>query len=371
MPAAATNPQSISAGASRIRVKFLSKAQPPTKEYGVWLSRFPHGTPTWGRCDFIFDQDCQSYDWLVVYDDLPRRAHDNRPLWDEHLACPRANTLLLTTEPSSIKLYGNGFASQFGWVLTSQEPWALRHPHRIYRQAGLLWFYGNTGRRGSYDGLAAQTQSLPKTRDISTVCSAKQMRHTLHQARYDFTQALKAKIPDMDIFGLGVRPIPDKAEALDAYRYHVAIENHVSPHHWTEKLADPLLAYSLPFYYGPANVAEYIPEESFIPIDIFKFGEAFERISKAIRDREYEKRLPAIREARRRILEEYSTFAQLRRLIEERHTPAAADPAQAGHLLSRHAWRGKHPFEAVVFALSKGLVQARAFCANRNFDPNS
>lgn len=372
-----TSPQA----SSHIRVKFLSKAQPATREYGVWLSRFPGQRPTWGRCDFIFDQDCRDYDWLVVYDDLPRRAHDNRPLWEEPLACPQAQTLLLTTEPSSIKLYGNGFARQFGWVLTSQESWALRHPHRIYSQAGLLWFYGNTGIRGTYDHLAAQTEPPAKTRNLSTVCSAKQMKHTLHQARYDFTQALKQKHPDLDIFGQGVRPIPDKADALDAYRYHIAVENHIAPHHWTEKLSDPLLAYSLPFYYGCPNAADYIPEESFIPIDIYKFEETSERITQVIRDREYEQRLPAIREARRRVLANYSTFGQLSRLIEERHptahvpasapAPAAANAPQAPLLLSRHAWRKQHPIELIGWGLSKGALQAWQRVTYRAFKPNA
>ena len=364
-------PAPAATGTGRIKVKFLSKAQPSTKEYGVWLSRFPQGRPTWGRCDVIFDQDCRDYDWLVVYDDLPRRAHDNRPLWDELLACPRAHTLLLTTEPSSIKHYGNGFCSQFGHVLTSQEPWALSHPQRIYGQAGLLWFYGNTDTRGTYEHLIAQTEAPAKTLDISTVCSAKQMKHTLHQARYDFTQALKAQRPDLEIFGQGVRPIPDKADALDAYRYHLAIENHIAPHHWTEKLADPLLAHCLPFYYGAPNAADYIPEDSFIPIDIYKFSESCERITKAIRDREYEKRLPAIREARRRILESYSTFGQLRRLIEERHAAVPCIDAAANrasdHLLSRYAWRGRHPIDAAVSAIQKGGIQAYNLITYRPF----
>jgi hypothetical protein len=356
---------------SRIRVKLISKAQEPgAQDHSVWLSRFPRQRPTWGRCDFIFDQDCRDYDWLVVYDDLPRRAHDNRPLREEHLACPAENTLLLTTEPSSIKLYGNGFCSQFGWILTGQEPWALSHPHRIYSQAGLIWFYGNTDARGTYDHLAAQTEPPTKSIDLSTVCSSKQMKHTLHQARYDFTQALKVRFPSMDIFGQGVRPIPDKADALDAYRYHVAIENHLAPHHWTEKLADPLLAYCLPFYYGDPRAAEYIPEDSFIPIDIYRFEETVERIHRAIRDREYERRLPAIREARRRILENFSTFGQLSRLIEERHrvgpTPHTVKSPPTV-LLSRHAWRKTHLLEAVGGVLSKGLIQSYFFCTHRKF----
>ena len=40
------------------------------------------------------------------------------------------------------------------------------------------------------------------------------------------------------------------------------------PSYWTEKLADAYLGYALPVVSGPNNLAEWFPEESFVPIDI-------------------------------------------------------------------------------------------------------
>ena len=355
---------------SRIRVKFLSKAQSADRDYDRWLRRLPGGGNRWQNCEFIFEQDCRDYDWLAVYDDLPRKPDSRHPLWEEILACPRERTLLITTEPSSIKLYGRGFLRQFGWVLTSQEPRFISHPGMILRQAGLIPYYGESDERGTYDHLAAVTEPLVKTANIATVCSAKKMRHTLHQARVEFTQALKAVLPEMEIFGQGVQWIRDKAEALDPYRYHLAIENHVCPHHWTEKLSDPFLAWCLPFYYGCPNAAEYFPEESFIPLDIYQFGAAKERIEQAIRDDEYTRRLPAIREARRLAIEEYATFPQLARLITERHhQPATSSPGQT--ILSRHLWRRRHPLSALALGLEKGAVQLRNRLSLPKFSPKS
>lgn len=344
---------------SPIRVKFLSKAQSADRDYDRWLRRLPGGRNRWDRCEFIFEQDCRNYDWLVVYDDLPRHPGQKKPLWEEVLACPRQHTLLLTTEPSSIKLYGYGFLRQFGWVLTSQEPRFIRHPGMIHRQAGLVWFYGNTDIRGTFDHLAATHEPPEKSADLSTVCSAKQMRHTLHSNRVAFTHALKAAIPTMEVFGQGVREIPDKADALDPFRYHLAIENHVAPHHWTEKLSDPFLGWCLPFYHGCPNAADYFPEESFIPIDILDFGAAKDRILKAIHDNEYARRLPAIREARRLALHEYATFPQIARLITERHQPSIAPSPSPKTLISRHLWRKRHPVEAAGQLIQKTALQLR------------
>ncbi|MBC8097431.1 MAG: glycosyltransferase [Akkermansiaceae bacterium] len=350
----------MSPPATNIRVKFLTKS-PARDVSGAWRHFFPGQNPTLGGCHFLFDRDERNYDWIVVYDDLPSVSGERNTLWEEVLACPRERTLLLTSEPAAVKVYGHGFLRQFGWVLTSQEPWVIRHPGAIYSQTGLIWFYA-----GTHDEVSANP---PKNKAalIATVCSSKQQTHTLHKHRYQFTQRLKQALPELEIFGHGVRYIERKNEALDSFRYHVAIENHVCQHHWTEKLADSFLGMCLPFYHGAPNAADYFPAESFIPINIHNFDESLARIRQAIRDKEYERRLPAIHEARRLVLERYSTFPQLARLISERHlahSPATLTPR--GSILSRHAWRRRHPIGSVGFGLEKLWVALRLAASRRS-----
>lgn len=344
-------------GQGMIRVKFMTKA-PADHGRGEWLKRFPGNRPFFGNCAFVFDPHCDSYDWLVVYDDLPMAGGRRRKHWEEALHCPRGRTILITTEPSTIKPYGQGFMQQFGYILTSQEPWCVRHPGAIFSQPGLIWFYGNHGDGASYDYLCSHWPE-EKQYDLSTVCSEKRQRHTLHNDRYRFTQRLKSDFPTMDVFGHGVRYIEDKSEALDPYRYHLAIENHIAPHHWTEKLSDCFLGMSLPFYYGCPNVFEYFPEKSLIEIDIFKYDEAVERIRQALRDDEYSARLPALREARDLFLKRYCTFALLSAVIEERHSAASSPASGTEVILSRHAWRQASPVHQLSFALEKSYFRMR------------
>lgn len=334
---------------SRIRVKFLAKAYRP-KYLNHWLARFPASKPQMGRCDFIFDQDSGSYDWLVVYDDFPPRAGERRTLWEEPLACSHAHTLLITTEPSSVKVYEPAFTRQFAHVITSQEPWALAHPGACYTQPGLIWYYGATGHgnvvisaRGSYDAIVSYTPTA-KIKPISTVCSSKQMTHTLHAARNAFVRKLQAALPELDVFGHGVRYVEDKADTLDPYECHIAIENHVCPHHWTEKLGDSFLGACLPLYHGCPNYMDYFPPESLIPINIHQFEHSQEIIRKALMDHEHRKRLPAILESRQRYLERYALFAQISRLVESWHeatAPARELPTVicSRHLLRKRSWR--------------------------------
>jgi hypothetical protein len=138
----------------------------------------------------------------------------------------------------------------------------------------------------------------------------------------------------------------DKAESLDDYQYHVSIENYRGDHHWTEKLSDAFLGVTLPFYFGCPNAADYFPEQSFIPIDINDVEGASEIIKRAIRDKEYEKRLLYILEARRRILEQYNIFAVLTREIESRMNASESLPT-GGLLLSRRLLRKRYPVIAI------------------------
>jgi len=345
--------------ASRIRVKLLTPGPA-----AFWQHQFPGGEPVWGDCEFLFDRDVKDYDWVVVYDDVPPRPGESRDLACEEMGCPAAHSLLVTTEPSSIKTYGNAFVRQFGVVLTSQEPWALPHPHRVYAQPALHWFYGvGRSRFRPFDQIVAGPPG-EKHRDVSMVFSPKAMRHTLHGSRHDFMMALMQRLPGLEVFGRGARPLDDKADALDAYRYHVAVENHLGPHHWTEKLADPFLGLCLPFYAGCPNVAEYFPPESYIPIDLDEPEAAAELIQGAIAGDEYRRRLPAIRKARELVLFEYNLFAVLAREIARRHPAAGASSRGRPVLRSRHALR-KGSWKVRLGDLA-GKVRVRSHYLRRN-----
>lgn len=342
---------------SRLRVKVIGSVPE-----AVWRHQFPHGEALWGGCEFVFDRAAAGYDWLLVYDDLPARAGEPKKTSREPLACPRAHTLLVTTEPASVKIYGDDYTRQFGAVLTSQPAWALPHPQRIFSQPALQWFYG-VGSRDivPFDAMLADPPDAKK-HDAAMVYSPKAMRHTLHHQRARFMRELVRQMPELHAFGRETaRPLDDKADCLRDYRYHIAVENHVGAHHWTEKLADPFLGLSLPFYYGCPNAADYFPEDSFIRIDIRDPAGAIAIMRAAIASQEYEKRLPALIEARRRVMFEYNLFAVAAREIARLHAPGAA-PELGAEILSRRAMRLSSPAVALRDAWGKlrGRLRQRA-----------
>lgn len=325
------------------------------------LRLFPREDGMWGKCQFLFDWTEEDYDWLVVYDDLPNPPQKGAA--SATLATTRDRTIFLSCEPTAIKTYGSDFLSQFGWVLTSQDPWAIRHPHAIFTQVGLAWFYGrrfDTEPSTSYTDIA--NRHFDKKQCISTVCSDKKQRHTRHYQRYLFTQKLSKYLNNLEVFGHGVRTINDKSEAIDHFKYHLAIENYSSPHYWTEKLSDAFLGMSLPFYDGGSAASEYFPEESFIRIDIRDFDKSLHIIKEAIANHAYEKRLDCIVEARRRVLEEHNMFASLSRFIEKKHALTGRGDSNEP-LLSRKTMRGQSLYHLLRFAWERGrntvLVRAK------------
>jgi hypothetical protein len=337
-----------------LRIKFLARG---SLKLGPdrWLRQLPGYRPELDGCTFLFDPEARGYDWLVVYDNLPPVGTERFSRRIEDLDCLRENTMLITSEPSSVNIYGRAFLRQFGHVLSSQEPWAVPHRSHIHSQAGLKWFYG-MGRAGSrrFDDMQANPP-LQKTKLISTVCSAKRQRHTLRNRRFEFTAQLSKLVPELDIFGRGVRDMDDKAEALDSYCYHIAIENHIALHHWTEKLSDPFLGCALPFYIGAPNAAEYFPRDSFIPLDLADVAGSAKIIRRAIDDNLYEKRLPAILEARRRVLQVHGLFPLIVRNIRGLHVEEPSVPGE--RIMSRRMARWHAPLSSLADLALRGRAR--------------
>ncbi len=332
-----------------IHIKFLAKVSPDQDE-NLWLSLFPKRKPVIGNCHFHFNLDKQDYDWLVVYEGLPPIEGQKKINRFERLSCAKENTLLITTEPSSIRIDGPYFLRQFGHVLTAKNPKFVKHPNQIKQTPPLRWFYGrpmseDDSEYMDIDSFKSRTH-VNKKHDVSTVCSNKRMQHTMHAQRYDCIMELKERLGDeLHLFGRGINPISNKAEAMDDFRYHIAIENHIEADHWTEKISDCFLAFCLPFYYGPSNITDVFPEDSIIPIDIFDIDTAENTIRDAVKSDQYTKRLPAIIEARNRVLENHNLMNVVASLVKSKHR---ACPSAGEVIYGRHIFRKKHPLKSAL-----------------------
>lgn len=95
----------------------------------------------WGDCLFCTDAAMTDYDWVLVYDEFPRTPVGTIRNETEPLLCPPDQTILITVEPPSIKIYSRAYTSQFGTVLTTHSIRDLPHPGHTLGRGCLEWLY--------------------------------------------------------------------------------------------------------------------------------------------------------------------------------------------------------------------------------------
>ena len=240
----------------------------------------------------------------------------------ESVDCPdgRIPTVFVASEPKSLKQYNPAFLLQFSVVITSDRE--TPHPCRIFTQQAIPWHVGTRSADGKVLDVPMLFEELEnhnprKTKLVSVVSSDKQFTAG-HRERLAFVAKLKEALGDeVDVFGRGINDFGDKREVLDAYRYHIAIENCAAEDYWTEKLADPYLTQTFPIYHGCPNIADYFSEEAMRVIDIYQPERAIEIIKEVISSDLAEKSKEHLLEARRQIMYEHNIFGMLARVAKE------------------------------------------------------
>lgn len=294
-------------------------------------------TNTYG-VNFVWNDEGQGEEYLVCYDELKSSIETT---------VPRERRLLFIGEPPCITRYPAEYLNLFGTVVCAYDLPKF-HGRHIRTHSSLWWFYGMNPKdvRNSpvlhWDELAVM--AVPnKTGEISTVCGNKSWC-MMHKRRRTLTETLAQHFGDrLAVFGPGYRPVPDKKDAIDPYRYHIAVENNSEPGFWTEKLADAFLGYALPIYVGGADVEHDFPEGSLLRIDPFRPTKAIEMIEKALHENLWEQRLPLICAAREKILREHNLFFCVQNIIKTMPTLEVLPPLTSSETLPdfnsiRHAY---------------------------------
>ena len=265
--------------------------------------------------EFVINQPVQECDAWVVYQGIYR---------PDETICPPDRVFLYTYEPPGLHDFEQGFLDQFAKIVTAQRQ--IQHSGVNYRHQAQPWLAGVT--RDTTKNLHSSTEvnlnwedfsRMPrpkKTKDLSVICSRK-VHFSGHEQRLSFLDRLSSEMGDvLDLFGYGHNPLVDKWEALALYRFHLVLENSCVPDYWTEKLADAYLGYCLPIVWGCPNLSEYFPEKSYVQLDTEDPGRAVAQVRDALSKGIDDETRNAILEARRRVLEEYNLFAEIRRLVQ-------------------------------------------------------
>lgn len=281
---------------------------------GLWqrtIEQTPKGSCQWGSTLFLADGDADHY---VILNSIHQPV-GSRLLSKFKLPEP-GRVWGLHMEPESyVRLLGYDTPQEHSLVsrfYTNSESLILQGG--IYRPSP-PYVHFLTGK--SWDFLHA---APPPSKSITLGIIASDLESLDgHKARLRFLEEIDASDIDCVIWGRGdklKRFRKYKGFALNKWdvhsicRYSIVIENCVSPLYWSEKVADALLGYSLPLYYGSRELERFLPHDSFIPVNINQ-SDCIEVIREILRSDPYENRLPAIKEARRQLLEKENLYAFL------------------------------------------------------------
>lgn len=261
----------------------------------------------------FFENSSLDYIWdiVVVYDSLTD---------SQTLKCKKGGLIFISGEPPLSSKYASEFLNQFDHLITSHSK--ISHPNNHLTQQALPWHFGlnfQTNKfKFSYDDLI----NLPVPKKINKISFITSNKTALpgHNQRLKFLKAIKNKFGDqVDVFGKGINPIDDKADALLSYQFCICIENSSINDYWTEKIADPLLSYTIPIYYGCKNINKYFNESSLIVIDINDLVGSLKVVENVLlySTEIYLDKIQQLKIERNKLLNEYNIFNVLINFFDE------------------------------------------------------
>ena len=277
----------------------------------AFLKQSPDFSNKLGNVAFTFGQ--------VIPDDTEVLISFNRASYTIKTHVPKSRTIFIAAEPDVIHPYSSRFLNQYGLVVTTTlKPLDTKKRHRA-----TCWYWyagydlsGKEAHRG-YDWFKSLEKPKHKADKIAIVTSNK-VYTEYHRKRMLLVETLMEKIPDhIEVYGRGFKTIDDKADALLPYKFNLAVENGEGLHVWTEKLTDPWLCWSFPFYAGCSNVAEYFPSDGFEMINLDEPVAEAERMVKEMENGRWEAAQSSISVARQKVLEEENIMTLMANLAVE------------------------------------------------------
>ena len=283
----------------KVRVLLLCNWCSSKELCDLW-NKMSKGNYTWDDIEIVYEKP---YDYYCVIN----KTHDNIDL---------SKTILFRMEPhidDEPHIWGKE------WTNLKPENFKFCGIHKLYLN-NVEWHLSKT-----YTEL--MTENIIKNEEIcnilSTVISDK-YSESGHMKRVDFIKFLETKDIKIDVYGgnrfnwknyKGSLPYHKKDDALLSYKYTFNCENNEINNYCTEKLYDGILAECLVFYSGCLNVKDIIDDKAYVYLHLSNFEKDYEIIKKAIEENWWEQRLPYIKEAKIKILNELQFFPRIKQII--------------------------------------------------------
>ena len=160
-------------------------------------------------------------------------------------------------------------SEMFDLILTYDKG-LLELPNSIFRNGGYEAVLNKNVHRFELGNLSDESMYqiyTNKEKHISFITSNKTMTDT-HKFRVKCAQnIINSNLLNVDLFGVGIKEIVGKIEALQNYKFSIAIENGRHDNYFTEKILDCFLTGTIPIYRGCYNIHEFFNANGIITFD--------------------------------------------------------------------------------------------------------
>jgi len=293
-----------------IKIKLLCNWTSSELLSKTW-EKMSKGNGTWNNISLVMDSNDDIPDYWVILNAPPPNV-----IFD------RKKTIVFRMEPN-MHLNPNLWKE---WANPNEKDFLKVLKHEGWHMNNLEWHLSKTWEQLSTEPIE-KNESLNTC--ISTVLSEK-YKDIGQVKRVDFVKFLEKRFSTggmkIDVFGnnrweyknyKGSLPYHTKDDAILPYKYTFNAENNSINNYITEKLIDGILGECLVFYWGCPNIREIIDPRAYVQLDLSNFEKDFSIVEKAIKENLWSQRLPYIREAKRKILNELQFFPRVEKILNE------------------------------------------------------
>ncbi len=288
----------------------------------TWMREKSHENPF----DFCVTPEPVSADWHVVYNVL------HPILLPNHIS----RIIFVAVEPPEMEHYDPKVLNKYRAVISPGFRYLTKSLPNHFTRTGLLnWRIDISYENQPPDHLLSREELVglkpPTGEKISVITSSKKIT-PLHRQRLRLIDYLAKKMPELVVYGAGHQDIRAKIDALTQNRYHLALENAIHPHFWSEKLADPLLGLNQVFHGGHPTAKEDFPGKAVSTVNPWKKDETYRKIISSIESTPYDSVLAEIRAHQANILNRLNIFCVLNEVIRK----LEPDTAEASNTASTY-----------------------------------
>jgi len=258
----------------------------------------------WKNIQLTWSEDPNEVDYYVII---------NKPFSNEYYDPKR--TIVFQMEP-----WVNDDSKQ--WGVKTWGSWANPNPSEFFQVHTHRSGLNNVQWQIQFPE-SNEIEKISKFNKVSSVCSIKNF-DTGHILRNNFIKHID-NLGILDVFSKEnyqnvvsyAGPLSDdnKLNGLLPYKYYFMAENNSEYNYATEKIWEPILCECLCFYWGCPNLEEYIDPQCFVRLPLEDLEKSAEIMKQALDEDWHTQRLPYIREAKQKILNELGFFPRLKKLL--------------------------------------------------------